>query len=162
MENEEEKSVGRPTKYNRDFHPKQVLKYALLGLTDKQIAGVFEISESTLNLWKNEYPEFSESIRAGKTDADANVASTLYKRSLGHTQKKQFAFKVKAYDEKDRLIEKVEIVEVEEYYPPSDSAINLWLTNRQRGNWGNKSEVEHSGELKEKTTIVFSKGAKGE
>ena len=162
MENEEEKSVERPTKYNRDFHPKQVLKYALLGLTDKQIAGVFEISESTLNLWKNEYPEFSESIRAGKTDADANVASTLYKRSLGHTQKKQFAFKVKAYDEKDRLIEKVEIVEVEEYYPPSDSAINLWLTNRQRGNWGNKSEVEHSGELKEKTTIVFSKGAKGE
>ena len=162
MENEEEKSVGRPTKYNRDFHPKQVLKYALLGLTDKQIAGVFEISESTLNLWKNEYPEFSESLRAGKTDADANVASTLYKRSLGHTQKKQFAFKVKAYDEKDRLIEKVEIVEVEEYYPPSDSAINLWLTNRQRGNWGNKSEVEHSGELKEKTTIVFSKGAKGE
>lgn len=162
MENEEEKSVGRPTKYNRDFHPKQVLKYALLGLTDKQIAGVFEISESTLNLWKNEYPEFSESIRAGKTDADANVASTLYKRSLGHTQKKQFAFKVKAYDDKDRLIEKVEIVEVEEYYPPSDSAINLWLTNRQRGNWGNKSEVEHSGELKEKTTIVFSKGAKGE
>ena len=162
MENEEEKSVGRPTKYNRDFHPKQVLKYALLGLTDKQIAGVFEISESTLNLWKNEYPEFSESIRAGKTDADANVASTLYKRSLGHTQKKQFAFKVKAYDEKDRLIEKVEIVEVEEYYPPSDSAINLWLTNRQRVNWGNKSEVEHSGELKEKTTIVFSKGAKGE
>ena len=162
MENEEEKSVGRPTKYNRDFHPKQVLKYALLGLTDKQIAGVFEISESTLNLWKNEYPEFSESLRAGKTDADANVASTLYKRSLGHTQKKQFAFKVKAYDEKDRLIEKVEIVEVEEYYPPSDSAINLWLTNRQRGNWRNKSEVEHSGELKEKTTIVFSKGAKGE
>jgi len=161
METEEEKSVGRPTKYNRDFHPKQVLKYALLGLTDKQIAGVFEISESTLNLWKNEYREFSESIRAGKTDADANVASTLYKRSLGHTQKKQFAFKVKAYDEKDRLIEKVEIVEVEEYYPPSDSAINLWLTNRQRGNWGNKSEVEHSGELKEKTTIVFSKGAKG-
>ena len=162
MENEEEKSVGRPTKYNRDFHPKQVLKYALLGLTDKQIAGVFEISESTLNLWKNEHHEFSESIRAGKTDADANVASTLYKRSLGHTQKKQFAFKVKAYDEKDGLIEKVEIVEVEEYYPPSDSAINLWLTNRQRGNWGNKSEVEHSGELKEKTTIVFSKGAKGE
>lgn len=162
MENEEKDLGGRPTKYDAKFHPKQVLKYALLGLTDKQIAGVFEISESTLNLWKNEYPEFSESIRAGKTDADANVASTLYKRSLGHTQKKQFAFKVKAYDEKDRLIEKVEIVEVEEYYPPSDSAINLWLTNRQRGNWGNKSEVEHSGELKEKTTIVFSKGAKGE
>lgn len=162
MENEEKDLGGRPTKYDADFHPKQVLKYALLGLTDKQIAGVFDISEATLNNWKNEYPKFLESIRAGKTDADANVASTLYKRSLGHTQKKQFAFKVKAYDDKDRLIEKVEIVEVEEYYPPSDSAINLWLTNRQRGNWGNKSEVEHSGELKEKTTIVFSKGAKGE
>ncbi len=152
---------GRKVKYNSNVHPKQALKYTLLGLTDKQLAGVLGIVESTLNLWKKKYPEFSESIRAGKIDADANVASTLYKRSLGHTQVKQYAFKVKAYDEKDRQIEKVEIVEVEEYFPPSDSAINMWLSNRQRKMWGSKSEIEHSGELKGKTTIVFSKGAKG-
>ncbi|ASK32698.1 terminase [Chryseobacterium sp. T16E-39] len=137
-----------------------MLKYTLLGLTDKQLAGVLGIVESTLNLWKKKYPEFSESIRAGKIDADANVASTLYKRSLGHTQVKQYAFKVKGYDEKGRQIEKVEIVEVEEYFPPSDNAINMWLSNRQRKTWGSKSEIEHSGELKGKTTIVFSKGAK--
>ncbi|WP_228409805.1 terminase [Chryseobacterium sp. T16E-39] len=151
---------GRKVKYNPNLHPKQVLKYTLLGLTDKQLAGVLGIVESTLNLWKKKYPEFSESIRAGKIDADANVASTLYKRSLGHTQVKQYAFKVKGYDEKGRQIEKVEIVEVEEYFPPSDNAINMWLSNRQRKTWGSKSEIEHSGELKGKTTIVFSKGAK--
>ena len=95
MENEEKDLGGRPTKYDADFHPKQVLKYALLGLTDKQIAGVFDISEATLNNWKNEYPKFLESIRAGKTDADANVASTLYKRSLGHTQKNNLLLKLK-------------------------------------------------------------------
>lgn len=152
---------GRKTKYDKDFHPKQVLKYALLGLTDEQMAGALDVAESTFNLWKKKYPEFSESIRAGKIEADANVASTLYKRSLGHTQKRKVAFKVKCYDDKDRQIEKVEIVETEEYFPPSDQAINLWLGNRQRKKWGSKSEVEHSGELKGKTTIVFSKGAKG-
>jgi len=151
---------GRKVKYDINVHPKQALKYTLLGLTDKQLAGVLEIAESTLNLWKKKYPEFSESVRAGKIDADANVASTLYKRALGHTQKRKVAFKVKAYDEKDRQIEKVEIVDQEDYFPPSDQAINMWLSNRQRKTWGSKSEIEHSGELKGKTTIVFSKGAK--
>lgn len=151
---------GRKVKYNPDFHPKQVLKYALLGLTDEQMAGAFEIAKSTFNLWKKKYREFSDSISAGKIEADANVASTLYKRALGHTQKRKVAFKVKDYDEKDRQIERVEIVETEDYFPPSDQAISLWLGNRQRKKWGSKSEVEHSGELKNKTTIVFSKGAK--
>lgn len=152
---------GVETKYRKDYHPKQVLKYALLGLTDKQMSDLFDISESTFNKWKIDYTEFSESIRAGKADADANVASTLYKRALGHTQKKKVAFKVKEYDEKDRQIERVEVVETEEYFPPSDQAITMWLSNRQRKTWGSKSEIEHSGELKGKTTIVFSKGAKG-
>lgn len=152
---------GAESLYIPEFHPRQVLKYALLGLTDKQMADLFSISEATFNNWKNEFPEFLESIRAGKMDADANVASTLYKRALGHTQKRKVAFKVKDYDHKDRQIERVEVVETEEYFPPSDQAINLWLGNRQRSKWGSKSEVEHSGEIKGKTTIVFSKGAKG-
>lgn len=152
---------GRKTKYDAELHPKQVLKYSLLGLTDSQMAGAFDISESTLNLWKKNHTKFSESMLAGKIEADANVASTLYKRALGHTQKRKVAFKVKDYDDKDRQIERVEIVETEDYFPPSDQAINLWLGNRQRKKWGSKSEIEHSGELKGKTTIVFSKGAKG-
>lgn len=151
---------GRKVKYNPNTHPKQVLKYALLGLTDEQMSGALEIAKSTFNLWKKKYPEFSDSIVAGKIEADANVASTLYKRALGHTQKRKVAFKVKGYDDKDRAIERVEIVETEEYFPPSDQAINLWLGNRQRKKWGSKSEVEHSGEVRGKTTIVFSKGAK--
>lgn len=153
---------GRKTKYDPELHPKQALKYSLLGLTDSQMAGAFDISESTLNLWKKKYTKFSESIVSGKTDADANVASTLYKRALGHLQKRKVAFKVRQIDEKTgKLYDAVEVVEIEDYHPPSDQAINLWLGNRQRKKWGSKSEVEHSGELKGKTTIVFSKGAKG-
>lgn len=153
---------GRKVKYIPNFHPKQALKYSLLGLTDEQMAGAMDICEATLNNWKKRYPELLESIRAGKTEADANVASTLYKRALGHTQKHKQAFKVKKVDsETGKLYDTVEIVEIEEYFPPSDQAINMWLGNRQRKRWGSKSEVEHSGELKGKTTIVFSKGAKG-
>ncbi|WP_317048630.1 C-type lectin-like domain-containing protein [Chryseobacterium carnipullorum] len=143
-------------------HPKQVLKYSLLGLTDSQMAGSFDISEATFNNWKKHHPEFLESMLAGKIEADANVASTLYKRALGHLQKRKVAFKVRQIDDKTgKLYDAVEVVEVEDYYPPSDQAINLWLGNRQRKKWGSKSEIEHSGELKGKTTIVFSKGAKG-
>lgn len=152
---------GVESLYDPNYHPKQVLKYALLGLTDKQMSELFDISEATFNNWKKQYSKFLESIRAGKMDADANVASTLYKRALGHTQKRKVAFKVKDYDEKDRQIERVEVVETEDYFPPSDQAITMWLSNRQRKAWGSKSEIEHSGELKGKTTIVFSKGAKG-
>ncbi|SDE24913.1 hypothetical protein SAMN05421544_105120 [Riemerella columbipharyngis] len=41
--------VGRPTKYNRDYHPAQALKFSLAGLTDVQMANIFDISEATLN-----------------------------------------------------------------------------------------------------------------
>lgn len=154
MENEEKDLGGRPTKYDADFHPKQVLKYALLGLTDKQIAGAFEISESTLNLWKNEHHEFSESIKKGKLEADANVVSTLYKRALGHTQKSKIPFKVKKIDsETGKLYDTVEIVETEEYFPPDMVATIFWLKNRQPEHWRDKKEVE----IEDKRTINTEK-----
>ncbi|MFP3835335.1 terminase [Chryseobacterium sp. SIMBA_028] len=155
-------TVGRKTKYDPNYHPKQVLKYSLLGLTDVQMSGALEITESTLNLWKKKHPEFSESIKRGKFEADANVVSTLYKRALGHTQKNRKAFKVKHVDPgTGKLYDTIEFADEEIYFPPDITATIFWLKNRQSSTWRDKTETEHSGEIKGKTTIVFSKGAKG-
>ncbi|MCU7583617.1 terminase [Riemerella anatipestifer] len=147
-----ENKVGRPTKYDANYHPAQALKFCLAGLTDAQMANLFEITEGTLNNWKNEHPEFLESIKKGKEEADANVASTLYKRALGHKEKRQVPIKVKQYDEHDRQIEKVEVVEVEDYYPPETSAQIFWLKNRQPKAWRDRQDIE----LNQKGSINIS------
>lgn len=134
---------GRRTKYDADFHPKQALKYSLLGLTDVQTAGAFEINPDTLYQWQKKYPEFSESIKKGKFEADANVVSTLYKRALGHTQKSKVAFKVKKIDSgTGKLYDTIEFAETEEYFPPDMIATIFWLKNRQPEHWRDKKEVE--------------------
>ncbi len=153
--NIENSKGGRPTKYDVDFHPKQALKYSLLGLTDTQMAGAFEIAESTLNNWKNEYPEFLESLKKGKIEADANVVSTLYKRALGHTQKSKVPLKMKKVDsETGKLYDTVEIVETEEYFPPDMVATIFWLKNRQPEYWRDKKEVEIEDKREINTSLL--------
>ena len=63
------KQLGRPSKFKKEY-TKLAYHYSLLGATDKQMAVFFEVSESTINLWKLKHPRFSESIRRGKAEAD--------------------------------------------------------------------------------------------
>ncbi|HEH9820657.1 TPA: helix-turn-helix domain-containing protein, partial [Pasteurella multocida] len=113
----------------------QVKKLCLLGATDKDIANFFEVSESTLNNWKNEYPEFLESIKKGKMLADANVAERLYKRALGY----------EAPDVDIRVIEN-KIVETPliKHYPPDPTSAIFWLKNRQPEKWRDKQVIDHT------------------
>lgn len=135
--------IGRKTKYDPDFHPKQALKFSLLGLTDVQMSGAFEINPDTFYQWQKKYPEFSESIKKGKLEADANVVSTLYKRALGHTQKSRVPFKVKKIDPgTGKLYDTIEFAEEEQYFPPDMIATIFWLKNRQPEHWRDKKEVE--------------------
>jgi len=133
---------GVESKYKKEYHPNQVLKFALLGLTDKQMSDLFDIAESTFNKWKIDFPEFSESIKKGKQEADANVASMLYKKAIGYTQKKTIPFKLKETVNGKGSTEKIELVEIEDYYPPEVSAQFIWLKNRQPELWRDKKEVE--------------------
>ena len=108
-------TAGRPSLYQPKF-AEQAFKLCLLGATDKEMADFFEVDVSTINKWKLDHPEFSESIRAGKMDADANVAKSLYKRAIG-------------YEHEDK------------HYPPDTTAITFWLKNRSPARWREKSEI---------------------
>ncbi|THF91722.1 terminase, partial [Escherichia coli] len=74
--------MARPTKY-QEAYAEQARKLCLLGYTDAELADFFEVSESTINKWKLDYPKFSESIKKGKAVADAEVSDRLYQRAMG-------------------------------------------------------------------------------
>ena len=60
---------GHPTDYKPEY-PEQARKLCLLGYTDVELAGFFEVCERTINNWKVEHPEFLQSIKSGKVEAD--------------------------------------------------------------------------------------------
>ncbi len=146
---------GRPTKYKKDFDL-QVLKLSILGATDKDIADFFDVVESTINEWKLKYPTFSESIKKGKIEADINVASSLYQKAIGYKAKTQKAFKVREHINGKGSKEKIELVTVEEAYPPDTTAIIFWLKNRQPEKWRDKQEIDHTSKGQ---PIIVSLGA---
>lgn len=121
---------GRPSKYKDDTADK-VLKMAMLGLTQEQMATVFDISESTFKEWKKKYPEFSAALKEGKTEADAVVAHSLFKRARGY-----------AHPDTDiRVIDnKIVKTKIIKHYPPDTGAAMAWLKNRQPELWREKRD----------------------
>lgn len=124
------KSIYKPE------YAEQARKLCLLGATDKELANFFCVAESTINKWKTDYPEFSESIKSGKDIADGDVADRLYRRAMGYSHKA-----VKIFNDQGAPLE----VEYTEHYPPDTTACIFWLKNRQKGKWRDKQEVEQSG-----------------
>ena len=129
---------GRPTKYKAAYNG-QVYKLCLLGATDKEIADFFEVTESTINLWKETYLHFSESIKKGKDKADTEIARSLFERAKGYSHKED-----KIFNENGEPL----IVTTIKHYPPDSTAIIFWLKNRQPKKWRDKTDIEHSGEIK--------------
>jgi hypothetical protein len=75
---------GRPTKYDKRFHPLLAQSLGQNGKTDEEIAGALNIAVSTLNDWKHKYPEFSESLKKGKTELVGRLEHALYRRAEGY------------------------------------------------------------------------------
>jgi len=125
---------GRPTKYKAAYAA-QARKLALLGMTDRGMANFFEISESTLNLWKKEHSDFSESIRAGKVEADARVAAALFHSALGGSTVTEVKEEV---DAEGNSVTRKTVREL----PPNVTAQQFWLKNRQPQSWRDKVILE--------------------
>lgn len=149
MKKKNKPEVGRPTKYKKEYN-EHGYKLCLLGATDKEIADFFEVNTDTINEWKKVYPEFSVSLKKGKTIADANVGQRLYERALGFEHDSE-EIKVVSMGKEGSEIERVPIRKI---YPPDTVAAIFWLKNRQPGKWRDKQDIEHSGEIKTITGMV--------
>ncbi len=143
---DEKRPQGRPSMYKPEYDEMAHKMCLLMNATDKQLAGVFGVSEQTINAWKNAYPSFLESINSGKIVADANVAHSLYKRATGAEFVTHQAFKVKRveYDDKGKKVaeqEEVVTVPVNVAVAPDTNAASLWLRNRSGENWKERIET---------------------
>lgn len=136
--------MGRPSKYKPEF-PQQAMKLCKLGATDRELADFFQVTESTLNLWKSEHPEFSESLKRGKAESDARVEQSLYRRALGYSHD---AVKIMTVGNE------VQQVPYVEHYPPDTTACIFWLKNRQPDQWRDKFDVD-TGLSRERTTELL-------
>lgn len=131
--------AGRPTDYRPEY-PEQAFRLALLGATDKEMAAIWQVNEDTVHEWKKVHPEFSESLKAGKVEADAKVAASLYRRAVGYEYRETTFEKIgegpDAIEvgeagmesiEQDTYKKKVVVKEL----APDVAAINIWLKNRR-------------------------------
>lgn len=150
--NDTKKTVGAPTKYRKEYN-KQAYKFCLLGYTDSELANFFDVSKSTLNLWKKEHQEFKEALRNGKDLADAEIVESLYNRAKGFVIEE---VKTKTFSSGD-----IEETVTTKYIVGDVGAQKSWLSNRQRSKWRlNPDSQEDDKEGKAGSlTIVF--GANG-
>lgn len=126
------KKNGRPSAYQK--------RYALIakfmcdrGATDKEIAECLQHSESTINKWKHDYPEFSESLKRGKKYFDNKVEMALAERAIGYTHLEE-----KIFNYNGEILR----AETNKHYPPDVTACIYWLNNRKPKDWASRKAVE--------------------
>ena len=132
--------MARPTKYKPEY-AKQAQKLCNLGADDANLADFFEVSRSTINLWKVQFSEFSDAVKVGKAPADERVKQSLYNRALGYS-----------HEEDDIRVIGGEIVVTPtvKHYPPDTAAMIFWLKNRMPDEFranpdeGNGDQKDHN------------------
>ena len=127
-----------PSLYDPKLHPKLAFWLAQAGLIDEQIADEIGIHVDTLYEWRKVHPEFSESLKGGKTTPDDEVEAALLRRAKG--------FK---YTEGGK--ERVAL--------PDTTACIFWLKNRRSGDWRDKREHDVTGNIKGPLIVMMGDDA---
>ena len=124
--------MGRPTLYKPEY-AELAHNYCLLGATNDELAGFFNVAPRTVDYWLSVHAEFATAVRNGRAAADAGIARKLYRRADGYdyTAEKIFVYR----GEVIRADQKVHI-------PPDVGACIFWLRNRRRQDWGERARPE--------------------
>jgi len=131
-------TAGQPTLYREEYNDKACKLCEKHAFTDKDLAEVFDVTETTINNWKKEHPQFFKSVKEGKAFRDVRVERSLYERANGYSHPEEKVF-----------IHQGEIVthETTKHYPPDTAAAFIWLKNRQPERWRDKIEVQTTGNI---------------
>lgn len=138
---------GRPSKYESHVQPKLLLieAWARNGLTDEDICKNLDVSIAAFSNYKLEYMELKESLKTNKDAADVIVENSLYKRALGYVYDE-----VTREQKLDPLTGEISLVVtkvVTKEVVADTTAQIFWLKNRKPGQWRDKQELEHSGNV---------------
>ena len=112
--------VGRPSKLTSETAA-TAATLAKIGFSDERLAAALGVSRSTLSEWKRQDAEFSATLKAGKSTADAAVVNALFERATG-------------YEAPDGT-----------HIPSHPTAAIFWLKCRQPSDWRDVNRTEVSG-----------------
>ena len=148
--------TGRPTKFPQEKSEKEFLgmveKMGGYGFIDTEIADIIGIATSTLNRWKQNFPEFWESIKKGKIKADMEGVKSLYKRVKGFEYEELRTEII--VDQKTgkpvtiadpvsgKKITTAKITKTTKHVIPDVAACHIWNKNRRPQNWKDRHHIE--------------------
>lgn len=127
---------GRPTKKTKGRVAK-TLELAAKGKTNKEIAKIIGVAESTIRYWQKMDFGFSAAVKELKLEADQLIEASLFKTALGFKK----TYKTEKVTKDGDVVDYKETI----YIHPSPTAQIFWLKNRQPERWREKVEHEHGG-----------------
>lgn len=104
--------------------------------TDKEIAKVLGVSQSSVSRWKNAHPEFKKACDELKDQRNILVENSLLKKALGYQYEE-----VKVVQNPDGSTRR-EITS--KHVPPSDTACIFWLKTKAPNDWRDVQEHVHT------------------
>ena len=148
------KCSSKPEEWITDDKLTLLRAWARDGMINTEIIKKMDISENTLYLWKQKYPQIEEALRQGKEVVDIFVENALFKKAMGYTVLVEKAFKVKEViynDNGKRLKETEKIVNAtEEVHIPADTTAQIyWLKNRKPKLWRDRVIEDEAVDVEE-------------
>lgn len=131
--------IGRPSSFRPEMQ-RIARQLCRLGATDKDLAAAFDVTEQTINNWKDKHPAFFESLKEAKREADERVERSLFERAIGYEHD---AVKILTVARGENQGSEVQEVPYTERYAPDTTAAIFWLKNRRPELWRDKQTVEH-------------------
>jgi len=138
--------AGRPTVY-QDHYPAKAYEFCLeFAFTDKKLARLFDVDVSTIQAWKKDHSEFSDSIKKGKDDYDSvKIEKSLARRASGYKYTESTKEVSNLPDPKTGKGKMVETKRVRKEVAPDPLSMIFWLKNRQPGRWRDRQEIAVEG-----------------
>lgn len=141
------RGVGRPDTFRKEYI-KQIHELALIGYTDKKIAKFIGVSTSTLDTWKNKYPELLGYLHEARDGLMLGVINSLYESAIGYSHAEE-----RIFCSNQGVVTKVK---TKKYYPPNVNASIFLLTNRNPDEWKRERTVEDSPDEPTPVQVVIN------
>jgi hypothetical protein len=104
------------------------------GATMSDFGKLLNVDVRSIYRWSEAHPEFCQAIAQARDRADHIIEGSLFARAQGYEHPEDKIFLGK--DGSPVIVPTIK------HYPPDTAAAQFWLTNRQRGKWAVRQEVE--------------------